>query len=116
MPVAQRPIRSVDPPLARKVYLTNCTSISPRQVDALHQMIDDAIEITRTVFVRHCNRESRRQLEQDLGYALHPSQGLCMASDSLVSYHKSRFRGLPCVYLRYSAIEYIFQDPPEEAE
>lgn len=31
-----------------------------------------------------------------------------MPHDWHVSYHRSMFRGKPCIYVRHSAIEYIF--------
>lgn len=54
------------------------------------------------------DRENLREIECQLGYALHSRRGLTMARDYHVSYHKSRFRGQPCVYFRWSAIEYVF--------
>lgn len=75
---------------------------------SIHQMVDDSREITRRTFLKHVDHESLQALEQLLAYARHPSQGLTMAADWHVSYHKSRYRGKPCVYFVHSAIEYIF--------
>lgn len=75
---------------------------------AIEHMVDDSREITRRTFLKHVDHESLQALEQLLAYARHPSQGLTMAADWHVSYHKSRYRGKPCVYFVHSAIEYIF--------
>jgi hypothetical protein len=77
-------------------------------VPALVRCIDDSREITRRTFRRHVNHESLEDLEASLGYESHPSRGLTMAGDWYVTYHKSTYKGRPCVYLRYSGIEYLF--------
>jgi hypothetical protein len=71
-------------------------------------MVDKARDISRRTFLVHVNRDDLAKLADEMGYARHPKQGLTLAADWAVSYHKSRYRGLPCVYLRWSAIEYIF--------
>lgn len=89
-------------------YICSCVNFPPHEVDALHDMIDGAREISRRTFVRRVNTADRRLLEQELGYARHPKQGLTMAADWSVSYHKSFLRGKRIYFLTWSAIEHIF--------
>lgn len=78
------------------------------EFDALTQMIEDNTKVTRETFLRHVDRNSLREIELGLGYSSYPSQGLTMAGDWHVSYHRSRFNGETVYYFRHSAIEYIF--------
>lgn len=86
-------------------YVTNCTSAYGPHVTA---MCDAAREISRRTFLKHVDRSSLAELSLHLGYAAHPRQGLTMAGDYHVRYAKSRYRGRPCVFLTWSAIEYVF--------
>ncbi len=71
-------------------------------------MVEAARDITRRRFLKHVDRAELREVERMLGYYAHHSQGLTMAGDYHVSYHRSVFGGHPCYYFRWSAIEYIF--------
>jgi hypothetical protein len=82
----------------------------PLPVDELKRMIADATDITRKTFLSQVDPEEMRRLEKDLGYEEHPSQGLTMAKDWHVSYHKSTLRGCPAVYFVWSATEFVFTD------
>lgn len=77
-------------------------------VPALIRCIGSSKEISRRTFRRHVDHESLEELEVSLGYESHPSRGLTMAGDCHVTYYKSTYKGRPCVYLRYSSIEYLF--------
>jgi GNAT superfamily N-acetyltransferase len=74
-------------------------------------MVDASTDVTRKTFLKHVDRESLREVEKSLGYFEHPSQGLTMAGDWHVSYHRGYFIGKPVYYFVHSAIEYIFMDP-----
>ncbi len=76
--------------------------------DDIIEMVDGEREITRNTFKKHVDKSELRELEIQLGYEQHASRGLIMANDWHVSYHKSRYRGRPCVYFDWSAIEYVF--------
>ena len=89
-------------------FYRNCVNWPRNDVDALSNMIDNAIEISRTTFLSHVNRDELRSLEEDLSYASHPSQGLTMAGDYYVSYHRSKLHGKRVYYFRHSSIEYVF--------
>lgn len=86
-------------------YSTDCTSAREKDI---RDMVDSAIMITRRTFLQHVDRADLAQLEQSMGYSAHPSQGLVMAADWHVSYHKGKYRGKKCYYVYHSAIEYIF--------
>lgn len=94
-----------------KRYITCCVNVGRAGVHALETMIAESREITRRTFLRHAHSGDLRELEAALGYARHPRQGLTMAADWYVSYHRSRWKGRPCVYLVHSRIEYIFAAP-----
>lgn len=89
-----------------KRYLTSCVDCGDG--DAITEMTDSAVEITRRTFIKHVAWHDLLQLEAELGYAAHPKSGLTMAGDYHVSYCKSTFNDEPCVYVVWSCIEYIF--------
>lgn len=74
----------------------------------IQAMVDAAHEISRRTFLGYVDRAQLREIEAACGYESHPKRGLTMANDWSVSYHRSTFRGRPCVYFRWSAIEHIF--------
>lgn len=86
-------------------YLTNCVNSDGKSIRA---MVDTAITISRRTFMQNVNQESVRELEASFGYASHHKQGLTMAQDWHVSYHRSKYRGRLCYYFKWSGIEYIF--------
>lgn len=77
---------------------------------AIRAMVESARDITRRTFLKHVDRTELRDIESQLGYALHPKQGLTMAGDFHPSYHRSTYRGRACVYFVWSAIEHIFTE------
>lgn len=95
-------------------YYTNCVNWLPSDVHTeggLCDLIDACVDITRGTFLRHVNRSDQMELEKDLGYDRHPSQGLTMASDWHVSYHRSKLHGRTVYLFKHSAIEYVFREP-----
>ena len=90
-------------------YATNCVNSTGKSVN---DMKDHHLErsITRRTFLQKVEKEDLKQLEADLGYESHPRQGLTAAGDWHISYHKSFYKGEPCVYMVHSAIEYIFTE------
>lgn len=88
-------------------YETNCIGSDGQSIQT---MIDGASDISRSTFLRYVDRGSLEAIEQSIGYASSSSRNgeLRMAGDWHVSYHRSTYRGRPCVYFRWSAIEHIF--------
>lgn len=71
-------------------------------------MIDEAIEVARSTFLKHVDKAELRSLEESLGYESHPSRGLTMAGDGCVTYHRSKLHGKRVYFFRQSGIEYVF--------
>jgi len=92
-------------------YYCNCVGWPDDDVDeegGLCDMIDSAVDVSRKTFLRHVDRESLREMEEQLRYERHPRRGLTMAGDYHVSYHRSRLHGRPVYLFSHSAIEYVF--------
>ncbi len=81
--------------------------------DALLTMIDKNREITWEVFRRHCNLEDIKDLFPNYIYT--GKRLGCgnyhIKDDYAVSFHKSKYMGNRCYYLRHSSIEYVFLVP-----
>ena len=93
-------------------YHNNCVNWPAQDVHAgggLGDMIDSSLDVSRKTFLQHVDRESLHNLEETLGYEKHPKQGLTMAGDLHVSYHRSKLHGETVYYLKHSAIEYVFK-------
>lgn len=91
-----------------KTFETDC--VGSGDGAAIQAMVDSAQDITRRTFCRHVDQQSREEVERALGYQVGPGPDLTLARDWHVSYHKSTYRGRPCVYFRWSAIEHIFTE------
>ena len=79
-------------------------------VEAIHAMEAQAESIDRDEFLALVDEEDITEVEADLGYDREGSEagGLTMADDWHVGYYRSTFRGMPCAYFTWSAIEFIF--------
>lgn len=89
-------------------YYNNCVGWDSEDVNAdggLCNMIDSSVDITRSTFLKHVDREVLREIEKALGY---PMGRLTMAGDWAVSYHKSKLHGKTVYYFSHSCIEYVF--------
>ena len=85
-------------------YLTNCVESTAGRIQP---MVDRSREITWKTFLRHVGLAEL--LELFPGYERSGRWGgLPLGQDWSVSFHRSRFCGKPCYYMRHSAIEYIF--------
>ena len=71
-------------------------------------MIDNALDLTRTTLLKHVNRDQLKELEIGFGYSSHHTQGLTMAADWHISYHRSKLHGRTVYYFCYSGIEFVF--------
>jgi hypothetical protein len=90
-------------------FETDCVSCPGDDAGAvIGAMVDEATEISRRTFLRYVEPDNLRALERALNYEAHPRRGLTMAGDWAVSYFRSTFRGRPCVYFVWSAIEHVF--------
>jgi len=97
------------------IYETNCVS---SHADDLEPMIDGAREITWETFRKHVHVSEVQRVFSNYSYRgekINPETGeaTCefhIKDDYAVSFCKSKFKGKPCYYIRWSAIEYIFTE------
>lgn len=94
------------------LYATNC--VDSRDGPAINAMTDRAREITYATVLRHVGRAQLAEVfpNYDWGPGT-PDRfkgGPKLSTDWAVSFHRSRWRGVPCVYVRWSAIEFIFTE------
>lgn len=90
-------------------YLTRCTELSQADVPDLHKMVNEGIEISFNTFRRACNWAP---IARELGYRVgHGGRELHIKDDWAVRFHRSFWCGKPCVYMKWSAIEFIFVEP-----
>lgn len=89
----------------RYQYCTCCVDSDGPSINA---MVDAAREISYATFTRHCDWQDWARQQ---GYSVGAERGLHLKSDYHVAYFKSTFRGAPCYYLVWSAIEVIFTEP-----
>lgn len=71
-------------------------------------MIDTAINITRRTFLKYVDDSELADVAEHLGYSWHPSQGLTMAGDYHVSYHRSKLHDERVYFFKWSGIEHVF--------
>lgn len=95
-------------PDKRYEYETCCVNVPPEDVNALNEMIDGGVQITRGTFLRHCQDVDRWAEGQ--GYELHSSRGLTLGQDYHVAYFRGEFKGRRCYFLVWSAIEFIWTE------
>lgn len=97
-------------------YYCNCVNWPESDVHSdggLVAMIDSNRDITRQTFLDHVDRDDLANLSDQLGYVRHHTQGLTMAQDWAISYHKSKLHGKTVYYFRWSSIEYVFRSNDE---
>ena len=93
--------------MTKATYLNCCVSWPRRDVYApggLCDMIDSGREITRRSFCRRVDPESRREVEQQLGY----DHDFPITRDCAVEYRTGRLHGRRVWFIRHSSIEYVF--------
>lgn len=83
-------------------FLIDCVQADCGQ--DINDMKETGREITRRTFLKYVNKESLKEVENNLGY----DRDFSMARDWHVSYHKGTFCGDPAVWFVWSAIEHIF--------
>lgn len=91
-----------------RTFLGTCVDWPEDNVQSLIDMIDSSISITRATFRKHVDTRQLAEIELELGYDRHHSQGLTMAADWHVSYHRSKLHGKRVYYFCWSGIEHVF--------
>lgn len=82
-------------------FITDCVSANGCHIT---DMVDLARQITYRTFKKYLDTDSFKDICEQLGYDRH----LTLKRDYAVLFYKSQYRGRPCVYLCWSAIEYVF--------
>lgn len=76
-------------------FYKSCEQIGSGELDYLNEMIDNAIDITRETFMKHCDIGN---MDYQLGYERRSNAGLTMKSDPYIGYYKSNFADMPCYF------------------
>lgn len=85
-------------------YLTSCVDST---ADAINAMVVRAIDVTYRTMLLRC--PGLLDWAESVGYERDGrSGGLTLERDWAVSFHRSKYRGKRCYYVRWSAIEHIF--------
>jgi hypothetical protein len=88
-------------------YALNCTDLEDGM--EIQEMINLSSEVSWKEFNTHVSIEQIKFALGEKTYSWDKKEkGLKIWQDHYVHYYKSEFRGEPCYYLDYSAIEYIF--------
>lgn len=86
----------------KKSYLTCCVNARGSDIDDMRYN-EKCREITYRTFLKHVSLEELSDITKSYYTKEFP-----LKNDLYVSYHKSFYKGEPCVYMVHSAIEYIF--------
>lgn len=97
----------------KRVLYTRCCD-GDATYEELHSMYDRNRAITFRTFAKHVDVQP---IAEALGYAFdRNARGLRLSKDWAVRFHKSVFKGQPCYYLVWSAIDHIFMHPHQIEE
>ncbi len=84
-------------------FFTDCTdSCHGRDGEHISNMADKGREVSWKTILRNC--DGAAQWAKDMGYGRH----LKIEDDYAVSFYKSKYRGVPCYYIKHSMIEYVW--------
>jgi hypothetical protein len=85
-------------------YIGNCQHLPSRLIS---EMVDQERTILWSAFRKWVSPVELRRIEQSLGYT-HDSLPRHLHDDYAVSFHRSKYNGVPCVFFDWSSIEYVF--------
>lgn len=87
-------------------FETNCVSANGDDINAMKAT---GTAISYRTFRKAITPEAYVEIVKALGYSLTAHRGnLTLQKDWHVAYYRGTYLGKPCVYLVWSAIEYIF--------
>ncbi len=94
---------------------TFSTSCIEADGDDINEMRDHAKqrEVTYRTMLQHCEGLLEWAVEHDYSLRCNQVHGVTLRNDWSVSYHRSWYRGEPCFYLCWSAIEFIWVQAKE---
>jgi len=84
-------------------FLGTCVELKTKP---LYDMIDNAKEIDYEDIREHISQKELRLIFP--GYDWSNQGGLQLHNDYAVSFHKSRYQDMLCLYIRWNAIEHIW--------
>lgn len=90
-------MRRPSTPRAKMFYYTDCTEAAGSDIE---EMVQRSEEITRETFLRRCVVSGLEWL---------------VVRDPCVSYYKSTYKGMPCLFIEHSRIEHIFLSAQDAA-
>jgi hypothetical protein len=82
-------------------FVTNCIGSDS---ESIRDLVDSEKDITLRTFRQHIGLDQWKELLENFGYDRH----LPISKDWHVGFYKGVYRGKPAVFLRHSAIEWIF--------
>jgi hypothetical protein len=86
-------------------YHINCISARARDIE---EMVDNSREVSYNTFMRHVDINEIKEIFPIYGWGKNKDSVLKLRNDYAVSYYRSKYRGQPCLYIKHSAIEYVF--------
>jgi hypothetical protein len=90
-------------------YLTSCVDVPKKDVAALTKMVDEATDITYRTFIKWCSGPDLTNWKRERGYETDINKkGIYLRNDWAVRFHKSKYKGQPCYFICWSAIEFIW--------
>jgi len=84
-------------------YIGNCTHLDG---ELISKMTDDAEDIDYKDIREHIHQKELRILFPDYEWGV--PKGLQLKDDWSVSFHKSIYNKLKCLYIRWSSIEFVW--------
>ncbi len=84
-------------------YYGNCVNLDG---DLISKMVDSSIEIDYEDIRKHIHQKELRLLFP--GYDWNIQGGLQLHNDHAVSFHKSTYKKVECVFVKWSSIEFVW--------
>lgn len=83
-------------------FITSCVNAIGKDIQ---EMVDKARDISFRTFFRYVDL---KDIQEAFGYH---RDWLLLRDDYHVTYHKGNYRGVPCYFMKHSAIEYVYVHP-----
>lgn len=90
--------------------VTTCVDVSGDDLQHLELAIEKEREVTFSTFAKYVDVKSvSEQLGYSQGRARRGERLLTLGNDWAVSFYRSIWKGKRCYFMRWSAIEYVYQ-------
>ena len=98
-------------------FWKGCPDLTDDELDDQAAMIEGAEEVSYQTFRRLVGAEELDRWARAHGYDVgHQRGGLRLNKDWAVGFYRSTWRGEPCAYLSWSAMEMIWRTVPADGE